>query len=227
MTVEPGQYGIEAVISGALVHPGYRKTVTNLRADESKAGSQSSALHFTDYAFEPASVFPVGLVVPEQIVEINLQCHSQVRLTTGEILFVRPAYKEELVTFVNRHELPVRRRSSVWSALLDPFLDTWEEQQVIDRQFEWFARLGLDRDTDRPDVCVDNNYLENQIRPFAQGRRVWLFAQTKQGARASANLYSLVSCARVNGLEPYAYLRHLFEELPKATTAEGLEFLLP
>jgi hypothetical protein len=30
--------------------------------------------------------------------------------------------------------------------LLDPFLDTWEEQQVIDRQFEWFARLGLDRD---------------------------------------------------------------------------------
>jgi hypothetical protein len=40
----------------------------------------------------------------------------------------------------------VRRRSSVWSALLDPFLDTWEEQQVIDRQFEWFARLGLDRD---------------------------------------------------------------------------------
>jgi len=80
---------------------------------------------------------------------------------------------------------------------------------------------------DHPDVGVDNNYLENQIRPFAQGRRVWLFAQTQQGARASANLYSLVACARVNGLEPYAYLRYLFEELPKATTAEGLEDLLP
>jgi transposase len=35
-----------------------------------------------------------------------------------------------------------------------------------------------------PEVPVDNNYLENQIRPFAQGRRVWLFAQTQQGARA-------------------------------------------
>jgi transposase len=56
------------------------------------------------------------------------------------------------------------------------------------------------------------------IRPFAQGRRI---AQTQHGARASANLYSLVSCARVNGLEPYAYLRYLFEELPKATTAEA------
>jgi transposase len=61
----------------------------------------------------------------------------------------------------------------------------------------------------------------------SQGRRVSLFAQTQQGARASANLYSLVSCARVNGLEPHAYLRYLFEELPKASTAEALEALLP
>jgi hypothetical protein len=76
-------------------------------------------------------------------------------------------------------------------------------------------------------VPVDNNYLENQIRPFATGRRAWLFAQTQQGAWASANLYSLVSCARVNGLEPYAYLRHLFEDLPKASTAEAVEALLP
>ncbi len=61
----------------------------------------------------------------------------------------------------------------------------------------------------------------------AQARRVWLFGQTQRGARAGANLYSLVSCARVNGLEPYACLRYLFQELPKATTAEGIEALLP
>jgi len=65
----------------------------------------------------------------------------------------------------------------------------------------------LVRFLENPEMPVDNNYLENQIRPFAQGRRVWLFAQTHRGARASANLYSLVSCARVNGLEPYYYLR--------------------
>jgi transposase len=45
-------------------------------------------------------------------------------------------------------------------------------------------------------------HLENESRPFATGRRAWLSAQTQQGARAGANLYSLVSCARVNGLEP-------------------------
>jgi transposase len=85
----------------------------------------------------------------------------------------------------------------------------------------------LVRHLEHPDAPVDNNYLENQIRPFSQGRRLWLFAQNPYGARSSANLYSLVSCARVNGLEPQAYLLYLLEELPKAATADGLEALLP
>ncbi len=85
----------------------------------------------------------------------------------------------------------------------------------------------LVRHLEHPDAPVDNNYLENQIRPFAQGRRLWLFAHNPYGARSSANLYSLVSCARVNGLEPQAYLLYLLEELPKAATADALEALLP
>ena len=85
----------------------------------------------------------------------------------------------------------------------------------------------LVRHLEHPEVPVDNNYLENQIRPLAQGRRAWLFVHNPYGAASSANLYSLVACARVNGLEPYAYLLHLLEELPKASTAEALEALLP
>ena len=77
------------------------------------------------------------------------------------------------------------------------------------------------------DVPVHNNYVENIIRPFAQGRRVWLFANNPFGARASANLFSLVATARANGLEPSAYLTHLFEQLPAAETVEALEALLP
>ena len=85
----------------------------------------------------------------------------------------------------------------------------------------------LARHLEHPEVPVDNNYLENEIRPFSLGRRAWLFAQNPYGAKASANLYSLVSCARVNGLEPHGYLLHLLEELPRANTAEALEALLP
>ena len=45
--------------------------------------------------------------------------------------------------------------------------------------------------------------------------------------KASANLYSLIETAKANGLEPYAYLRHLFTQLPRAQTVEDFEGLLP
>ena len=64
-------------------------------------------------------------------------------------------------------------------------------------------------------------------RPFVIGRKAWLFCDTPAGASASARLYSLIETARANGLEPYTYLRHVFTELPKATTVEDIEALLP
>jgi hypothetical protein len=76
-------------------------------------------------------------------------------------------------------------------------------------------------------VAIDTNLAENAIRPFALGRRNWLFADTVSGARASAHMYSLVQTARANDLEPYAYLRRLCAELPAAQTVEQIEALLP
>jgi transposase len=90
------------------------------------------------------------------------------------------------------------------------------------RQWDKLQRFLSD-----PEMPADNNYCENQIRPFAVGRRAWLFVDSHIGATASANLYSIVMTCRANGVEPYAYLCHLFEEFPKADTAEQLEALLP
>lgn len=74
---------------------------------------------------------------------------------------------------------------------------------------------------------VDNNGAENAIRPFVIGRKNWLFSASVKGVKASANLYSLIETVKVNGLEPYVYLRHLFTELPKANIVEDIERLLP
>lgn len=74
---------------------------------------------------------------------------------------------------------------------------------------------------------IDNNLVENSIRPFVIGRKSWLFANSVAGANASANLYSLVETARANGLEPYAYLNRVLTELPAAKTLEDIERLLP
>ena len=86
---------------------------------------------------------------------------------------------------------------------------------------------GLVRFCDDGRYGIDTNPVENAIRPFCVGRRNWLFADTVAGANASARLYSLIECAKANGLEPYAYLRHVFTELPKAQSLAEVEALLP
>lgn len=85
----------------------------------------------------------------------------------------------------------------------------------------------LVRYLEHPEIPADNNYIENQIRPFAVGRRSWMFCDTQLGARASANLFSLVNTAKANGLEPLAYLTHLYTNLAGATTLAQIEALLP
>ena len=74
---------------------------------------------------------------------------------------------------------------------------------------------------------IDNNFAENKIRPFVIGRKNWLFSNSQAGANASANLYSLIETAKANSLEPYAYLRKVFTDLPNAETIEDIDALLP
>lgn len=74
---------------------------------------------------------------------------------------------------------------------------------------------------------IDNNLIENAIRPFVLGRKNWLFSGNPRGAKASAALYSLIETAKANGLEPYRYLRFLFEKLPIAKTPDDYKALLP
>ena len=73
----------------------------------------------------------------------------------------------------------------------------------------------------------DNNLAENAIRPFVVGRKNWLFSGTPKGAKASAALYSLIESAKANDLEPYGYLRFLFEKLPFAHSEGDYKSLLP
>lgn len=74
---------------------------------------------------------------------------------------------------------------------------------------------------------MDNNLVENAIRPFVIGRKNFLFCDTVNGAKASAKLYSLIETAKATGIEPYAYLRTVFTELPNATSVDAIEALLP
>jgi transposase len=85
----------------------------------------------------------------------------------------------------------------------------------------------LNRYLDDGRLRIDNNLVENAIRPFVVGRKNYLFSDTVSGAKASANLYSLIETAKANGIEPYRYLRDVFTKLPQAETVEEIEALLP
>ena len=77
-------------------------------------------------------------------------------------------------------------------------------------------------------LTADNNIAENCIRPFVVGRKNWLFSYHPQGAAASAALYSLIETAKANKLEPYFYLRYLFDRLPLVDgNRDKLKKLLP
>ena len=63
------------------------------------------------------------------------------------------------------------------------------------------------------EIEISNNPVENAIRPFAVGRKGWLFADTLQGAEASAIIYSLMETAKANGLRQVDDLLPWSEEM--------------
>lgn len=63
------------------------------------------------------------------------------------------------------------------------------------------------------DVAIDNNHIENLMRPWAMGRKAWLFAGSELAGQRAAMVMSLVQTARLNGHEPWAYLKDVLERL--------------
>jgi transposase len=76
-------------------------------------------------------------------------------------------------------------------------------------QKSWLLNVFLDGRLE-----LSNNRAERSVRPFAVGRKNWLFCNVPAGADASAAVYSIVETAKANGLKPFAYLKFLLDRLP-------------
>jgi len=85
---------------------------------------------------------------------------------------------------------------------------------------------ALVRFIDDGELPVDNNWVENQIRPIALGRANWLFAGSLRAGKRAAAVMSLVHSARLNGHDPYAYLKDVLTRLP-TQPASRVQELLP
>lgn len=89
---------------------------------------------------------------------------------------------------------------------------------------QWESLVGY---CQQGDLHISNVLAENAIRPFAVGRKAWLFSDTPQGAHASATCYSLIETAKANDLDPASYIHHVLAHIATADTLEKLEALLP
>ena len=69
-------------------------------------------------------------------------------------------------------------------------------------------------------VPIDNNQVENQIRPWALGRSNWLFAGSLRSGKRAVAIMSLIQSARMNGHDPYAYLKDVLTRLPTQRASE-------
>lgn len=140
--------------------------------------------------------------------------------------------RDAKMTAEQRHKLRQEKAKPIWDELrawLDRNFGATPPQSLTGKAINYLAAdwPRLIRYLDDGRVETSNVLCENAIRPFVIGRKNWLFSDTPAGAYASAKLYGIIETAKANGLEPYAYLRHIFEKLPQATTPADMVALLP
>lgn len=152
----------------------------------------------------------------------------------GQIKALRAEYEQRGQPLPLEKVLQLRRQKSKpilekFRAWIDDLLPATPPNSALGKALGYAHRQWpkLVRHLDHPEIPVDNNYSEQQIKHFATGRKAWLFSYDAGSAQASANLFSLVTTCRVNDVEPYAYLNYVFDHLPAATTVEQIESLLP
>lgn len=135
------------------------------------------------------------------------------------------------VSFCNRicheegmlKELSAEERYKERLAKIKPLLDeffAWPESLQISGKsklaeavrYALNEKLNLYTFLEDGNVPIDNNRVENSIRPFVIGRKNWLFSNTANGANCSAALYLIVATAQANGLDVERYLTELFSK---------------
>jgi hypothetical protein len=134
--------------------------------------------------------------------------------------------------------LETEQRQIIRQQQTKPVLDALHQWMLLQRQkvpggsatakaLDYSLRrwVALTRFVGDGQLPVDNNWIENQIRPIAIGNN-WLFAGSLRAGQRAAAVMSLIQSARMNGHDPYAYLKDVLTRLP-THKASRIEELLP
>lgn len=180
------------------------------------------------------------------IVEIGCMAHArrkfydlhqanQSTLAAQALEYIKHLYEVERQT----KDLPPDKRQAIRAAKARPLADALHQWMLAHRtkvpdgsgtakalDYSLKRWGALTRYLDDGRVPIDNNWVENQIRPWALGRSNWLFAGSLRSGQRAAAIMSLIQSAKLNGHDPYAYLKDVLTRLPTQKN-NAIEELLP
>jgi transposase len=156
-----------------------------------------------------------------KFVELHTANKSAIAGTALELIGKLYEIERDVARFDDAARLQQRQeRSAPIAAALHDWLilqrtkvpDSTASAKAMDYSLNRWAPLTRFLDDAR--LPIDNNHDEQQIRPWATGRKNWLFAGTLAAGRRAAAITSLIQSAKLNGHDPYAYLTDILERLP-------------
>jgi transposase len=202
-------------------------------------GEWSGKLVCDDYSGYKASftkgVIEIGCMAHARRKFVELEISGKSQIAGQAVEQIRQLYEIEREAAALSSEARQRIRQSRSKPILDG-LHQWMQAQrtkvpngvatakALDYSLKRWA--ALTRYLDDGSVPIDNNQVENLIRPWALGRKNWLFAGSLRSGRRAAAIMSLIQSAKLNGHEPYAYLKDVLTRLP-THKASAIDELLP
>ena len=152
--------------------------------------------------------------------------------------FIQNLYKVE--TYARDNKLDTEQRKMLRDKESKPILDKlkiWLEKTMRGSPPQGKLGKGINYIVDRWEELtnylkdgrleIDNNAIENSIRPFAIGRKNWLFMGSPRGARAGMIFYSLIMTCKANDIEPANYFNYMLLRLRDCKTDKDYKALLP
>jgi transposase len=162
-----------------------------------------------------------------QPADIRAKIPAQTGLNYCDRLFaLETGYKKQGLCFEERHRARIEKSVPVAQAFFAWAKKEYEQWPLPKSAYGAALTYAVNQKGWLMNVFSDgrlelsNNRAERSVRPFAVGRRNWLFCNTPNGADASATVYSIVETAKANGLKPFEYLLFLLERLPQAAAAQ-------
>jgi transposase len=165
----------------------------------------------------------------------DLHVSSQSAVAAQALAYIGQLYEVER----EARDLSLDERRGLRQARSKPLVEAMHAWMVLMRQkvtdgtataraldYSLKRWVALTRFVDEPHLPVDNNHIENQIRPVALGKKNWLFAGSLRAGQRAAAVMSLIQSARMNGHDPYAYLRDVLTRLPTHKNSQ-IDELLP